>query len=423
MAACVLLAASRGLATPPSDRVLQEEAGPSGVHAPEQSLERGGAKEIVDAGYARGNAKLSKEHNPLNKWKRDRSGQFHNQMWFLKQEGIDHFEEWGEDHDKPWPYKASDKANRPIPENAVPSVGAPEPGEMVDRSWMVLSGKIQDGLPNGNGGFKAYSAHYCPAVIAPPIFTAAGGGLCRTCLTVVNEILEYINIEQNGAVVPEPMRTDTEQMQTAFVKVCSQVADVDPAAVQDCKNMVEYWGAEIWCHIASGSYVDENSKKPYGMDRSARVICSHLKMVATDRYMSAAIFNPVTSTGYCNRDGNTHPLDVEWFEWLTQANQMALCCPSMYTGVQPVSGKTMGAGLDKADAVQNSVPATLARDYHNEELIDLRYEYTKPPVLAAADADGVLPAIDDAVKAHSDPRALPLPAGFRDRIYNVGNEW
>ena len=64
-----------------------------------------------------------------------------------------------------------------------------------------------------------------------------------------------------------------------------------------------------------------------------------------------------------------------------------------------------------------------ARDYHNEELIDLRYEYTKPPVLAAADADGVLPAIDDAVKAHSDPRALPLPAGFRDRIYNVGNEW
>ena len=87
-------------------------------------------------------------------------------------------------------------------------------------------------------------------------------------------------------------------------------ADVDPAAVQDCKNMVEYWGAEIWCHIASGSYVDENSKKPYGMDRSARVICSHLKMVATDRYMSAAIFNPVTSTGYCNRDGNTHPLIV-----------------------------------------------------------------------------------------------------------------
>ena len=81
---------------------------------------------------------------------------------------------------------------------------------------------------------------------------------------------------------------------------------------------------------------------------------------------------------------------------------MALCCPSMYTGVQPVSGKTMGAGLDKADAVQNSVPATLARDYHNEELIDLRYEYTKLPVLAAADADGVLPAIDDAVKAHSD---------------------
>ena len=80
-------------------------------------------------------------------------------------------------------------------ESTLALVGAPEPGEMVDRSWMILSGKIQDGLPNGNGGFKAYSAHYCPAVIAPPIFTAAGGGLCRTCLTVVNEILEYINIE------------------------------------------------------------------------------------------------------------------------------------------------------------------------------------------------------------------------------------
>ena len=103
--ALALPAASRGLATPPSDRVLQEEAGPSGVHSPEQSLERGGAREIVEAGYARGNAKLSKEHNPLNKWKRDRSGQFHNQMWFLKQEGMDHFEEWGEDHDKPWPYR------------------------------------------------------------------------------------------------------------------------------------------------------------------------------------------------------------------------------------------------------------------------------------------------------------------------------
>ena len=186
-------------------------------------------------------------------------------MWFLKQEGIDHFEEWGEDHDKPWPYKASDKANRPIPENAVPSVGAPEPGEMVDRSWMILSGKIQDGLPNGNGGFKAYSAHYCPAVIAPPIFTAAGGGLCR----VPDGGERDPRVHQHRAERRGGARADAHRRRAdadGLRQGVPQVADVDPAAVQDCKNMVEYWGAEIWCHIASGSYVDENSKKLYGMD-------------------------------------------------------------------------------------------------------------------------------------------------------------
>ena len=68
---------------------------------------------------------------------------------------------------------------------------------------------------------------------------------------MVNELLEYLYTEQGGAVVPEAMRTDTDQMQTAFAKVCSLVADVSPALVLDCKNMVEYWGTEIWCHAAA----------------------------------------------------------------------------------------------------------------------------------------------------------------------------
>ena len=73
----------------------------------------------------------------------------------------------------------------------------------------------------------------------------AGGSLCRACLTVVNELLEYLNVEAGGAAVPDAMRHDTDQMQTAFAKVCSLVGDVDPALVLDCKNMVEYWGTEV----------------------------------------------------------------------------------------------------------------------------------------------------------------------------------
>ena len=62
---------------------------------------------------------------------------------------------------------------------------------------------------------------------------------------MVNELLEYLNVEAGGAAVPDAMRHDTDQMQTAFAKVCSLVGDVDPALVLDCKNMVEYWGTEV----------------------------------------------------------------------------------------------------------------------------------------------------------------------------------
>lgn len=189
--------------------------------------------------------------NALDKASIAKNGENLNRLWLMTKTKT-HLPEWGEDHANVWPDGAAAQQKRPVSAELIPT--KVEPGELLDRTWMVLSGKIQDGVRRDQEAYDDYVGHYCPSIFAPPIFQHAGGSLCRACLTVVNELLEYLGFEAGGAAVPEAMRTDTDQMQNAFIKVCSLVGDVDPAIVLDCRNFVEYWGTEVWCHIASGVF-------------------------------------------------------------------------------------------------------------------------------------------------------------------------
>ena len=135
-----------------------------------------------------------------------------------------------------------------VPGWARPKVERGKSEELLKRTVMRMSGKIEDGLlrKGSETDFEDYLGHYCPAIYPPPIFELGGGALCRECLTIVNELLEYLYVEDGGSPVPLPMVHDTEQMQTAFTKVCTLVASADVRYVNDCKNFIEYWGAEIW---------------------------------------------------------------------------------------------------------------------------------------------------------------------------------
>lgn len=135
-----------------------------------------------------------------------------------------------------------------VPGWARPKVERGKSEELLKRTVMQMSGKIEDGLlrKGSETDFEDYLGHYCPAIYPPPIFELGGGALCRECLTIVNELLEYLYVEDGGSPVPLPMVHDTEQMQTAFTKVCTLVASADVRYVNDCKNFIEYWGAEIW---------------------------------------------------------------------------------------------------------------------------------------------------------------------------------
>lgn len=134
-----------------------------------------------------------------------------------------------------------------VPGWARPKVERGKSEELLKRTVMQMSGKIEDGLlrKGSETDFEDYLGHYCPAIYPPPIFELGGGALCRECLTIVNELLEYLYVEDGGSPVPLPMVHDTEQMQTAFTKVCTLVASADVRYVNDCKNFIEYWGAEI----------------------------------------------------------------------------------------------------------------------------------------------------------------------------------
>ena len=135
-----------------------------------------------------------------------------------------------------------------VPGWARPKVERGKSEELLKRTVMRMSGKIEDGLlrKGSETDFEDYLGHYCPAIYPPPIFELGGGALCRECLTIVNELLEYLYVEDGGSPVPLPMVHDTEQMQTAFTKVCTLVTSADVRYVNDCKNFIEYWGAEIW---------------------------------------------------------------------------------------------------------------------------------------------------------------------------------
>ena len=48
-----------------------------------------------------------------------------------------------------------------------------KPKEMLKRTWMLLSGKIQDGIYDpSQKAYDDYVGHYCPSIFAPPIFGA-----------------------------------------------------------------------------------------------------------------------------------------------------------------------------------------------------------------------------------------------------------
>ena len=53
------------------------------------------------------------------------------------------------------------------------------------------------------------------------------------CIVVVGRLLDQLFFEVSGAKVPPAMRLDTEQMQTAMVKVCDLVMSDDPTMRQD----------------------------------------------------------------------------------------------------------------------------------------------------------------------------------------------
>ena len=341
-----------------------------------------------------------------------------------KQKSEDHDVEWGEDKSNPWLPPVKAKTQRPVPLTLwpAPSKSAGQnyaPGELMYRTWMVLSGKIQDGRMEHSQRYDDFAGHYCPAIFAPPIFQAKGGSMCRTCLTVINELLDYLDTEQGGHVVPEAMRTDTEQMQTAFVKLCSLVADADPAMVLDCKNMVEYWGTEIWCHVATGIFIDEGDagermddcspesrkpctvEKPLGKERNAWRICQHLKMAAHyDSPHAKSAKKWCTDTGTDTGEGN----DRHWHKWAA-SGQMPLCCPSMLVPSQNL-------GPEKGDvtrpAPQRSV-AEFGKHYKNADMIDLRYAWHQRD-----QADREEQGLTD---------ALPVGEGFQERVFNVGTEW
>ncbi len=336
----------------------------------------------------------------------------------------DHQVEWGEDHYNPWLPDPANSKKRPVPNTLWPAPAKAfgqhyAPGELMYRTWMVLSGKIQDGRMDHGKTYDDYVGHYCPAIFAPPIFQAKGGSLCRTCLTVVNELLDYLNTEQGGFDVPEAMRTDTDQMQTAFVKLCSLVADADPSMVLDCKNIVEYWGTEIWCHVATGVYIDEGDvaarsadcspkskkpctvDKPIGKERNAWRICQHLKMAAHYNSPQASEAKKwCIDTGTKAGEGN----DRIWHKWAS-SGQMPLCCPSML-----VPSKKHGPekGLVKAPAMQRSV-AVFGKHYKNADMIDLRYMWHQKDQ-SDREEQGLV-----------DP--LPTADGLQEGIFNVGREW
>ena len=156
----------------------------------------------------------------------------------------------GQEEDRFAPsFELPERKHLGVPGWAKPAVKRGASKELLERTVMQLSGKIEDGLAKdpGRTEFEDYLGHYCPAIYPPPIFELKGGALCRECLTIVNELLEYLYVEDGGNPVPLPMVHDTEQMQTAFAKVCTLVASADVNYVHDCKNFIEYWGAEIWC--------------------------------------------------------------------------------------------------------------------------------------------------------------------------------
>ena len=351
--------------------------------------------------------------NALDKAAIAQNGENMNRLWLMTKTKT-HLPEWGEDHANVWPDGAQEQQQRPVSAELIPT--KVEPGELLDRTWMVLSGRIQDGVRRDQEAYDDYVGHYCPSIFAPPIFEHAGGSLCRACLTVVNELLEYLGFEAGGAAVPEAMRTDNDQMQTAFIKVCSLIGDVDPALVLDCKNFVEYWGTEIWCHVASGVYIDEGDNavvdaegkgqrfasgcmpgepcavdKPLGKERNAWRICQHLKMRASGKFVDASKKHCVST----EEEGR----DRLWLTWVKKG-QLPLCCPSMLYGADQKKP-------EKRDATRSV--ALYAKHYQNSDMIDLRYSWHQKD-----EADRTALGLTD---------ALPATEGFSERLFNVGHEW
>ena len=114
--------------------------------------------------------------------------------WWLLKRTKTHLPEWGEvcaqvlpaayawrterswaapwqDQHNPWPDGGEEDSRRPVPKEIVPAKVKPK--EMLKRTWMLLSGKIQDGIYDpSQKAYDDYVGHYCPSIFAPPIFGA-----------------------------------------------------------------------------------------------------------------------------------------------------------------------------------------------------------------------------------------------------------
>ena len=114
--------------------------------------------------------------------------------------------------------------------------------------------------------------------------------------------------------------------------------------------------------------------KPPGMERTAEIICQHLKFMegsgagtppASPRARSRVLapharLRACFLPGALSEDWCDATFDKEWFKWKDEGH-VGVCCPSMIVGHKPNNAKV----------------AEFGRHYYNPDMIDLRYGWVE----------------------------------------------